>query len=164
MKNKIKLKIKILLLTINMFLQFDLISQIEPIEVKKNTSQSIEIGEAKMFGLFAASCEMKIDKKDSVNIDTSYSIFFRNLTYQHIVDIDMFTFSETGGDFEKLYNLIKTNIEKDTIVQYLIPMGKKDLTLNFVNGQVQFIIVYPKSKSYSYLLKLKQINKLFGKV
>ena len=134
--------------------------QINPVS---NDLQETTIGEVKNFGAFLAKCVRFV----SLANDTSYSIFFKNDKYQSITDIQFFSFSETGGDFVRLSNMVMDNLKAKEKKDITIPLKDGTLILSFEkNIGKPFLKFIWQSRagviSYSEILTLKQCKKLFG--
>lgn len=144
--------------------QFKVYSQINPITEEDKAITKVEIGELKIVGSFQASCTLFIDKKTN---DSTYVISFLNGKYSTLVDIVSFSFDETGGDFEKLFKLIETNLAEKAKKEIEIPLKNGTLTLVFdkyMGTASMSMRWYSKGVlSYSGYFTLKQYKKLFGK-
>lgn len=138
-------------------------SQIKVVEEKDKDHTETLIGEIKSAGVFMMKCVLVGWK----NGDTTYMFFFNNAKYQQITDVKSFVFNETGGDFEKLYTLIKSTLEAKEKKQIELELKGAKLTLDFQKAMgissVQFQLYEDNVFSYSSYFTLKQINKLFGK-
>ena len=128
-----------------------------------STGSNNLIGEVKNIGAYVASCKQFINAPG----DTSYAIYFNNIKYKTIVDIQYFSFKETGGDFDKLYNLIDNAFQNKEKKNIEIPLEKGILTLSFTKAlgvmSMQFMWYSNGVLSYSSYLTSKQCKKLFGK-
>ncbi len=141
----------------------DTYSQINPIEEKDKEFEETLIGEIRQAGAFRAKCVRYVSKEK----DTTYTIFFDNAKYQTISDIKYFSFNETGGDFEKLYSIIKNNMESKERKDVEIPLKNGKLILGFERmmgvSSMQMKWYSNGILSYSSYMTLNQYKKLFGK-
>jgi hypothetical protein len=116
------------------------------------------MSEVRGFGNFIASLNYSVDEGD-----TTYAIFFRNLKYTSLVDLQVIEFKSIGGTANQFYELL-TGILNDKEVDY-----KETITL----GDTQIIITKQRAMGVNYIhlftskgyfdLNKKQIDKLFDK-
>jgi hypothetical protein len=141
----------------------DTYSQINPIEEKDKEFEETLIGEIRQAGAFRAKCVRYVSKEK----DTTYTIFFSNVKYQTITDVKHFSFDETGGDFEKLYSIIKINMEAKEKKDVEIPLQVGKLILSFERmmgvSSMQLQWFSKGILSYSSYFTLNNYKKLFGK-
>lgn len=120
------------------------------------------IGEIAPFGGFIAKCVQYVSESE----DTTYVIYFRNNKYQTLIDIQNFSFTETGNDFNTFTNLIITNLKNKEKKDVVIKLADGILTLSFNRflgvGNVSFKWFKDGVLSYSADLTLTQCKKLFG--
>lgn len=132
-------------------------AQINPTDPKDNIKGE-EIGQVKKLGLWYAACQRFV--KDG---DTSYAIFFNNAKYTTITDVKHFKFNETGGDFEKLAQIIETGLIGKEKKEVEIPLEDGKLTLEFMGKTMRFNWFSAGVLSYSIPMKLDQVQKLLGR-
>lgn len=134
-------------------------AQINPVEEKDRDAKIEKVGEAKKFGLWLADLTRIVTKES----DTTYTIFFNNAKYTTITDVKKFSFNETGGDLEKLYQIIITGLENKEKKEVDIPLKDGKLTLVFTGKWVSFRWFSLGVLSYSAAMNNIHIKKLFGK-
>ena len=141
------------ILLLFIFLPVFSFSQINASEV-----DNVKVGEISMFGSWLMELE-------SSSNDDWYAFRFRNISYQHIVDVESFLIQKK--DLDSFYSLLKTNLEglsRSESKEIEVELATDDkLTLKFQKGRVSFWLYNGVSWSYSQYFKLKHINKLFGK-
>lgn len=154
------MKKKVLILFVSVLTFVSSWGQINP---SSSSGSNNLIGEVKNIGVYVASCKQYVNSTG----DTSYAVYFNNIKYKTIVDVQYFTFKETGGDFDKLFNLIENAFQNKEKKNVEIPLDKGILTLSFTKAMgvmsMQFMWYSNGVLSYSSYLTLKQCKKLFGK-
>jgi|TARA_Y100000385_G_scaffold282351_1_gene336630 hypothetical protein len=164
---------KILLILI--FIPFIGKGQIKMIE---NTSSTQEI----VGKLENALGVMKIFKYNKLS-SIFYNVSFKNMKYMELNDYTEFTFEETSNDFESLYSMIIDgfNFENKGVLyehalnykiynEIILDIGKgRRVYLMYGKkglAPIAFKFLYKDEngiEGWSQWLRLKQINKLFGK-
>lgn len=116
------------------------------------------IGKVAPMGIFCA--ELKVNVSGS---DTTYTLYYRNLTYKSIIDIRHFSFSGQENTFDDFYNVLKSVCNSD----------KKDYKLQVTLGDNELLISHNSeaissaanvyTKEGYFTITDKQVDKLFAK-
>lgn len=130
------------------------------IEVSQ-TSKTVIIGAVKKGGAISSELSYKVS-----GADTSYTIVFNNLKYQHIDDFKSFSFLGTGNALNGLYDVINTFFsdlhKKETDYEVNIKLGGNDINITSSRTMGITTAVIHAKGGFFYLTE-KQVDKLFGK-
>lgn len=148
---------KILLTAVICTLFFSSYSQIT---VSKVTPKKT-IGTVKSGGSFLAELFYNVEEND-----TTYTIMYRNQSYEQLIDIQSFSFSSDDNTLEKLYEIIMTVFDKENAKnkEYQLEVNLDNKPLLISNRlSMGFTFVSIREKNGYLVLTKKQVNKLFGK-
>lgn len=145
------------LLTLFVVVSLQASAQIE----MKESVKSVKIGEVRGAGRFIASIEKIPSKEDTVCV-----LYYKNVRYTTLTDIQDIVFNDTDSTLAELYNVIQSAFtdenkkKKDFKIDFRL--GDKDVS---ITSEKMFGIPYVKfwTENGFFYLTEKQLDKLFGK-
>lgn len=107
---------------------------------------------------YHASCTRKV-----LNGTVTYIITFRDAEYKTQDYQRQFYFGETGGQLEKLFNFIETNIQQNENKTVSIALAGGTLGFEFTGNTASMLLNEKGVNSHSKPFTLEEYRRLFGK-
>lgn len=113
------------------------------------------IGSLRPAGKFLAELSFSI-----IEGDTVYSIMYRNLEYESLVDIQSIIFDGSDGVLDTMYNIIAEVFETKKKISFVLGEDRVQVYFHSTMG-IKYVNVWGERGYFN--LTRKQLDKLFGK-
>lgn len=140
-----------------MYISTQTFSQIDVLTIEK----TVNVGEVKNAYSYVAGLSYVKDGDNRI-----YTMRYRDVQYTQLVDVKSISFGASEDEIEQLYQLMVTIAESNKGETRELKLGNGRMTLVATSSMgVKYVVVYAKDDAPmgSFLLRRKDIDKLFGK-